>query len=52
MGPPDWDALLSSVVRQHPDERVDAYFCGPPALAAKVRETCRKLGISFKEERF
>lgn len=52
VGPPDWDALLSSVVRQHAGEPVDVYFCGPPALATKLRRTCRRLGMSFREERF
>jgi predicted ferric reductase/Ca2+-binding EF-hand superfamily protein len=52
MGPPDWDALLSSIVRKHPGEPVDVYFCGPPGLAAKLRPLCQRLGMSFREERF
>ena len=52
MGPPDWDGLLSNVVRKHQGEAVDVFFCGPPGLAAKLRPICRRLGVSFREERF
>ncbi len=51
-GAPDWERLLGTVAKQHPNERVDVYFCGPPGLAARLRPICARLGMPFREERF
>jgi predicted ferric reductase/Ca2+-binding EF-hand superfamily protein len=52
LGHPDWEALLGEIVARHAPEHVDAYFCGPPGLGAVLAPLCRRLGISFREERF
>lgn len=52
LGPPDWDALLSSIAREHPGERVDCYYCGPPGLATKVRAAASRTGLTFRQEHF
>jgi len=52
LGPPEWEKLLSEVAKKHAPERVDVFFCGPPAIAAKLRPICSRLGLSFREERF
>jgi predicted ferric reductase len=52
MGPPDWETMLGLIKNQHAPNKVDVYFCGPPGLAAKLRATCDRLGMSFREERF
>jgi NADPH oxidase 5 len=52
VGPPDWDAMLSDVAKWHPNETVDVFFCGPPGLASKLRKTCDRLGMRFREEKF
>jgi len=51
-GRPDWEAMLGDVAARHPPEQVDVYFCGPPGLGAVLSPLCRKLGLSFREERF
>ncbi len=51
-GPPDWEAMLGAVRREHGDERVNVFFCGPPGLARKLRPICARLGMTFREERF
>lgn len=51
-GPPDWDAMLGSVVKRHPGRTIHAYFCGPPGLGHKLRPTCEKLGMVYREEKF
>lgn len=52
LGPPEWERLLSEVVKRHAPEKVDVFFCGPPALGAKLRPLVLRLGMSFREERF
>jgi predicted ferric reductase/Ca2+-binding EF-hand superfamily protein len=51
-GRPDWEAMLGEIAKRHPPQEVDVYFCGPPGLGALLSPTCRRLGISFREERF
>jgi predicted ferric reductase/Ca2+-binding EF-hand superfamily protein len=51
-GVPDWEAMLGGIAREHPNERVDVYFCGPPGLAGKLGPLCARLGMRFREERF
>lgn len=36
----------------HPNEPVDVYFCGPPALGTALREQCWKYGFFCHEEKF
>ena len=52
VGPPDWEAMLGTIARSHEPDPVDVFFCGPPGLAAKLEPLCRRLGMSFREERF
>ena len=52
LGPPDWDSLLGAIAQQHAPDKVDVYFCGPPGLGTKVRASCAKLNMSFREEVF
>jgi NADPH oxidase 5 len=52
LGPPDWEHLLGNIVKQHAPEKVDVFFCGPPALGLKLKPICQRLGMSFREERF
>jgi len=51
-GRPDWEAIFEDLAREHPDELVDVYFCGPPELAKIVRSACRLQGFHFHQERF
>jgi predicted ferric reductase len=51
-GTPDWDALFAGIAREHAPDKVDVYFCGPPALGRKVRAIAAKHKMSFREERF
>jgi predicted ferric reductase len=52
MGHPDWEEMLGKIKKQHAPTSVDVYFCGPAGLASKIKPVCRKLGMSFREERF
>jgi predicted ferric reductase/Ca2+-binding EF-hand superfamily protein len=52
VGPPDWEAMLTTFAGLHKPDPVDVFFCGPPGLAAKLRPLCARLGMSFREERF
>jgi predicted ferric reductase/Ca2+-binding EF-hand superfamily protein len=52
VGPPDWDGLLSAIVKAHAPEQVHVFYCGPPDLGAKLRPVCEGHGMSFREERF
>jgi NADPH oxidase 5 len=52
MGQPDWEAWLRTVAELHAPDVVDVFFCGPPGLGAKLRPLCKKLGMSFREEKF
>jgi predicted ferric reductase len=52
MGPPDWEPWLQTIAQLHAPEVVDVFFCGPPGLGAKLRPLCKKLGMSFREEKF
>jgi predicted ferric reductase len=51
-GAPDWDAVFAGIAAQHAPDKVDVYFCGPPALGRKVRAIAGKHKMSFREERF
>jgi NADPH oxidase 5 len=51
-GRPDWDALLTSILREHAPERVEVFMCGPGALTRELQPLCRKLGMGFRHEVF
>jgi predicted ferric reductase/Ca2+-binding EF-hand superfamily protein len=51
-GFPDWDELIRDVAKAHEPERVDLFYCGPPALAAIIRRACRRHGVRFRLEHF
>jgi predicted ferric reductase len=52
MGRPDWEPLLTSILRQHAPDPVDVYMCGPRGLVRVVDATCRRLGMNFRHEVF
>jgi len=51
-GRPSWDRIFSDISVKYPDECVDVYFCGPPALGVSVRKAARRHGLLYHEERF
>ena len=51
-GRPDWDTEFKGISVAHPNEPVDVYFCGPPALGTALREQCWKYGFFYHEEKF
>ena len=51
-GRPDWEALLTQILREHAPERVDVYFCGPAGITRLLQPLCRKLGMGFRHEVF
>lgn len=51
-GAPDWDALLGEIAAEHAPHPVDLYFCGPPALGARVRDACARRQLTFRMEHF
>ncbi len=52
VGRPDWGQILSAIAQQHPGEKVDVFFCGPPALGRAVRREAVRLGMRFRDEKF
>lgn len=52
MGRPDWEPLLTSILREHAPGRVDLFMCGPRALVRVLRPMCQRLGIGFRHEVF
>ena len=51
-GQPDWQTMLGLIAAEHKGERVDVFYCGPPALASKIKPICQKLDMTFREEKF
>jgi hypothetical protein len=51
-GRPDWDAHFSALSAEHPGERIEVFFCGPPGLGRAVKKYCRKHGFIFHREKF
>jgi predicted ferric reductase len=52
LGRPDWKAHFRAIAQQHPGEPVDVYFCGAPALANVVSQTCDQFHFHFHKENF
>ena len=52
VGRPDWDAMLGAIAARHQPGQVDVYFCGPAGLGALLTPLCRRLGMTFREEKF
>jgi predicted ferric reductase len=53
MGTPDFDRLLDGFYRADPSlPRPRVFFCGPASLGHVVARSCRRLGLSFRSERF
>jgi predicted ferric reductase/Ca2+-binding EF-hand superfamily protein len=52
LGAPDFDQELGEIAARHAPEDVDVFFCGPPSLGRKLAATCRRLALSFRQERF
>jgi len=51
-GRPDWDTEFKRISVAHPNEPVDVYFCGPPALGSALREQCWMYGFFYHEQKF
>jgi NAD(P)H-flavin reductase/Ca2+-binding EF-hand superfamily protein len=51
-GNPDWDGMLGTIAEKHKPHVVDVYFCGPPGLGKKIEPICRRLGMTFRTEKF
>jgi NADPH oxidase 5 len=51
-GRPDWDALLTEILREHAPERVEVFMCGPMPLVRELGPLCDRLGMSFHREVF
>jgi hypothetical protein len=51
-GHADWERMLGEIVNRHRPAKVDVFFCGPHGLGKKLAPVCRRLGMSFREERF
>jgi hypothetical protein len=52
LGPADWETLLGRIAELHRPATVDVFFCGPHGLGKKLAPLCRRLGMTFREERF
>src|SRR6266581_102688 len=52
MGHPDWEEIFGRFARRYRNERVDAYFCGPPGLSAKLKQIAQKNGFHYRKENF
>ncbi|HMI91265.1 MAG TPA: EF-hand domain-containing protein, partial [Polyangiales bacterium] len=52
LGAPDFDRLLESFCRAPDLPHPEVYFCGPLALERVVEQTCRRLGLRMRSERF
>jgi predicted ferric reductase/Ca2+-binding EF-hand superfamily protein len=52
VGRPDWGAELQAVAKEHAGQKVDVFFCGPPALGRTVRREAVRLGMRFRDEKF
>lgn len=51
-GRPDWDELLTAILREHAPERVEVFMCGPMPLVRELGPLCERLGMSFHHEVF
>lgn len=51
-GRPDWETVLTEVLREHTPERVDVFMCGPMPLVRVLEPLCRDLGMGFRHEVF
>ena len=51
-GRPDWEALLTEIIREHAPERVEVFMCGPMALVRELDPLCDRLGVPFHHEVF
>lgn len=51
-GNPDWEGMLGTIAEKHKPHAVDVYFCGPPGLGAKIEPIARRLGMTFRTEKF
>ena len=52
LGAPDFDRLLEAFCRTPDLPRPEVFFCGPVALERVVAQTCRRLGLRMRSERF
>jgi predicted ferric reductase/Ca2+-binding EF-hand superfamily protein len=51
-GRPDWEELLTEILREHAPERVEVFMCGPSTLTSVLGPLCSKLGMGFRHEVF
>jgi NADPH oxidase len=52
LGAPDFEQELGEIAARHAPEPVGVFFCGPPSLGRKLQAACRRLALSFRQERF
>jgi predicted ferric reductase len=52
LGAPDFDRLLESFSADPSLPRPDVFFCGPARLERSVAESCARLGLRLRTERF
>jgi NADPH oxidase 5 len=52
LGAPDFDRLLESFCRSPDLPHPEVFFCGPLSLERVVEQTCRRLGLRMRSERF
>jgi predicted ferric reductase len=51
-GRPEWEPLLTEIVREHAPERVEVFMCGPHPLVRVLKPLCNRLGMGFRHEVF
>ena len=51
-GRPNWNRIFAQLRKQHSGQRVDVYFCGPPALGKQIRQSANGQGFHYQEEKF
>lgn len=52
LGHPEWDGALQAIAAAHAPDKPEVFFCGPAGLGRKIRASCLRLGLSYREERF
>jgi len=51
-GRPNWSLVFSELLANHPNERIQIYYCGPQELGDDLQHHCYKFGFEFYRERF
>lgn len=51
-GRPDWESEFGRIAREHGDEPVTVFYCGPPGLTGALRRVSARHGFRFRQELF